>query len=135
MKTEYTIVEIKDNVNLHYKLEKEPDEYMLNRVTFFPYSNPLDFLRVGRFKIQRFMAIVDKEGASFSFDSVSKEVITSEDLYIAQQSTALSKAIKGLFASALPGKKMIFFIVIGIAAVLIVLQLSGQLNILKLVGL
>ena len=101
--------------------------YELKPEHLFLQEKWFDFLLKGPFKKKRFVSIIDeKTGAIVKL--TEQEDISSEDLMTAQESQALGKAISQLFRDQMPSKKILFFIIIGVVAVVVFLVLSGQIN-------
>ena len=73
---------------------------------------------------KKLTAIISKDGTPLKIEA-SQSPITSEILGLAQRSTALENKIAQMFATHLDLKKILFFVVIGVVAVVVVLVLSG----------
>lgn len=116
--------------NLHQIVPYKPNaEYKANpsEVKFKVDNNNLNVQKpfFGRTKL---VSIFRKDGTKYKAVTVkdaSKCKITAEVLSLAQRSTALENKIKQMFASHLDFKKILFFIVIGVVAVVVFLVLSG----------
>ena len=73
-----------------------------------------------------FMVFIDEEsGVPFMYKGPT---VSSDALYIVHESTSLSRALKEMFASRLPAKKLIFVVIAAVVVTVVVLFLLPQIQ-------
>jgi hypothetical protein len=75
---------------------------------------------------KKYVAIFRENGEAVKpSGNLSRDFITSEILYIADRSSALSRGITEKFSTSLPLKKILFFVAIPIIAIAVIYVLTG----------
>lgn len=111
--------------NLHQVMPYKQDaEYKCGEQTFKVENDNL-LIRKPLFGKIKLTAIFHADGKAVKIAGSNDKKVTAEILSLAQRSGALGRTIKEMFSTHLDLKKILFFVVIGVVAVVVFLVLSG----------
>jgi hypothetical protein len=124
-KVEFNV--IGEGVNHHSVLDwKENAEYTGESGTVYKLKDENLGVSNSLFGGKKYVAIFKENGEAVKpSGNLSKDFITSEILYIADKSSALSRGITEKFSTSLPLKKILFFVAIPIIAIAVIYVLTG----------
>jgi hypothetical protein len=126
------IIVIGKGLNLHQKVPFKKDlEYKSENkdekgkaITYKVKTENLNLVKPF-FGAKKFVAIFDYDGTPKTVRNAQKNKITSEILNLADRSTTLGKTVKEMFSEHMNWKKILFFVGIGIVAVVIIFIMMG----------
>jgi hypothetical protein len=118
---------IGEGVNHHSVLDwKENAEYTGESGTVYKLKDENLGVSSGFLGGKKYVAIFRENGEAVKpSGNLSRDFITSEILYIANRSSALSRGITEKFSTSLPLKKILFFVAIPMIAIAVIYVLTG----------